>query len=361
MKKNEIIIQYGHEISAMTRNIIAKAGLADMIGEKEKKIGIKPNLVNATPAGNGATTHPEIAEEIIRYLQENGFKNITILEGSGIGKSTARAFAACGYDKIIQKYGVDCIDTQKDEYEIRQKEEDTFEISRRALDMDFLINLPVMKGHCQTRVTCALKNYKGLISNAEKRSFHAQGLHRPIALLNTQIRCDFILVDAICGDLDYEEGGSPVDTGMLYAAVDRVLCDSFAADRLGYRIEDIPYISQAARAGVGSMDLAAAEIIELNEGRKGSLAQKPAGKAEKFARYTQTDSACSICYSALIRALSRLPEKKLRAISAPICIGQGFAGKDGKVGVGRCTGGFDISVRGCPPSASEILAVLEGL
>ena len=32
-----------------------------------------------------------------------------------------------------------------------------------ALALDFLINDPVLKGHCQTKITCALKNMKGLI------------------------------------------------------------------------------------------------------------------------------------------------------------------------------------------------------
>lgn len=343
----------------MVRDILDHANLAAMIGEKSKKIGIKPNLVNATPASNGATTHSEIPEEIIKYLQENGFINITILEGSGIGKSTKQAFSACGYDRLVEKYGIDCIDTQKDKYVILKRDGNTFEVSRKAKEMDFFINLPVMKGHCQTKVTCSLKNYKGLISNSEKRSFHAQGLHRPIALLNTLIRCDFILVDAICGDLDYEEGGGPVDTGMLFAALDRVLCDSYSAGRMGYDIEDIPYIPLAEKAGVGSTDLQAAHIVELNESREGSLAQKPTGKAEKYGRYIREDSACSICYSSLVRALSRLPESRLKRFPASICIGQGYAGKTGGIGVGRCTRGFDVSVRGCPPSTRDIMTILE--
>ena len=40
---------------------------------KEIKIGIKPNLVCASPAEEGATTHPEIIECIIIYLTSNGF------------------------------------------------------------------------------------------------------------------------------------------------------------------------------------------------------------------------------------------------------------------------------------------------
>ena len=80
----------------------------------------------------------------------------------------------------------------------------------RGADIDFLINVPVLKGHCQTKITCALKNMKGLIPNTEKRHFHAMGLHEPIAHLNAGLHQDFVVVDNICGDLDFEDGGNPV-------------------------------------------------------------------------------------------------------------------------------------------------------
>ena len=41
------------------------------------------------------------------------------------------------------------------------------EICEKALDADFLINLPVLKGHCQTVMTCALENCKGCPSTAK--------------------------------------------------------------------------------------------------------------------------------------------------------------------------------------------------
>lgn len=36
-----------------------------------------------------------------------------------------------------------------------------------AMDGAFLINMPVLKGHCQTHVTSVLKNAKSVIPNAE--------------------------------------------------------------------------------------------------------------------------------------------------------------------------------------------------
>ena len=93
-------------------------------------------------------------------------------------------------------------------------------------DIDFLINVPVLKGHCQTKITCALKNMKGLLPNTEKRHFHAMGLHRPIAHLAKGIRQDFIVVDHICGDLDFEDGGNPVVKNCIMVSRDPVLVDT---------------------------------------------------------------------------------------------------------------------------------------
>ena len=42
--------------------------------------------------------------------------------------------------------------------------------------MDRLINIPVLKGHCQTAMTCSLKNLKGCIPNKEKQRYHREGL-----------------------------------------------------------------------------------------------------------------------------------------------------------------------------------------
>lgn len=66
------------------------------------QIGIKPNLVSPSEASWGATTHPEIVAGIIEYLQENGYGNIAILEGSWVGDKTTEAYEVCGYRELTE-------------------------------------------------------------------------------------------------------------------------------------------------------------------------------------------------------------------------------------------------------------------
>ena len=178
MDKNWILKIYGKEYRKMTKTLLTKADLAAVIGDRDRKIGIKPNLVTPSPADFGATTHPEIVAGIIEYLQENGFRNIVIAEGSWVGDRTAEAFEICGYRTLSETYGVPLLDAQTEAYHKVDCAGMKLEISDIVNRIDFLINVPVLKGHCQTKVTCALKNIKGLIPNREGNHSGGSALYR---------------------------------------------------------------------------------------------------------------------------------------------------------------------------------------
>ena len=68
MEKCEIYTICGKEYKEMTKALLKECHLHELIGSKEKRIGIKPNLVSPTEASYGATTHPEVVAGIIEYL-----------------------------------------------------------------------------------------------------------------------------------------------------------------------------------------------------------------------------------------------------------------------------------------------------
>ena len=360
MERNDILITYGTDPAEMAKRVLNAAGIENMIPSKSSRIGLKPNLVVAKPAESGATTHPEILAGTIEYLRENGFDNIAIIEGSWVGDRTAAAFRDCGYTALASKYGVELIDTQKDTYREYDCKGVGINICDSAMAVDFMINMPVLKGHCQTGITCALKNNKGVIPNSEKRKFHTMGLHRPIAHLNTVAKCDFILVDSICGDLDFEEGGNPVRMNRIMGLLDPVLCDAYVCDLMGYRTDEVPYIGLAEKLGVGCADTGTANIIELDPPESAVSSARSSRRIQNLERYISQKDACSACYGNLIHALNRLDEENgTRYLKEKICIGQGFKGQSGCLGVGLCTRGFDKTVIGCPPKAIDIYDFLK--
>ena len=357
MEKNEIAIIYGTDYQRMTRDLLASCDLASLIGDRRKRIGIKPNLVAAIPAEEGATTHPEMVAGLIGYLQDAGFSDIRILEGSWVGDKTSEAFEVCGYERLSRETGVPLIDMQRERPRACDCGGMEIRVGEAAFDLDFLIGCPVMKGHCQTRVTCALKNLKGLLPNTEKRHFHAMGLHKPIAHLSVGIRQDFILVDDICPDLDFEDGGSPVEQNRIMAGRDPVLMDAYACRLMHVEPWEVPYLTMAEKLGAGSTDLGKARIHVLGEDLGKELVRRD--KVVAVLDVVEEVESCSACYGYLIPALAALREEMggrslLVALGGRICIGQGYRGKSGAIGVGTCTRGFEKNLPGCPPMPEEI-------
>lgn len=357
LDKNEFVLIKGRDYEAMTVHLLQELDLAGMIGNRKKRIGIKPNLVSDSPADEGATTHPEIVSGLISYLQDSGFSDIRVMEGSWVGSRTMEVARVNGLDRVVRKYQVPFYDLQKDRTVIKEAKGFQMEICESALSVDYLISLPVLKGHMQTRVTCALKNMKGLISNNEKRKFHHMGLHKPIAALNTILHPDFLLVDHICGDPDCEDGGSPEVRDIIFACLDPVLCDAFACQELGYSVNQVEYIGLAEKYGVGSTDLSKAVFRWLNEAEAQEGVREH--RAEVLRRYIREDAACSACYGMLMEALMELDKEGLaEKLPGLVSIGQGFQGKTGEYGFGRCTRNFRKSLGGCPPKKEEAVRFL---
>ena len=361
ISRNSIRIIYGDNPKQMVKELLETIKPEEEI-EKGALIGIKPNLVVSKPSGSGATTSPEIVAGLIEYLLSKGRDNIVIMESSWVGGRTSEAFKVCGYEELSKKYHVPLIDLKKDRDREYTVDGMRISVCEQALKVDYLINIPVLKGHCQTNITCALKNMKGCIPDSEKRRFHTIGLHKPIACLSKIIRQDLVIVDGMNGDLNFEEGGNPVQMNRIIAGKDPVLIDAYAAQLMGFGIEEVPYIGMGERLGAGSADLANADIVELNKDN-GSRKLTPSRRVQQLAGHIVEDCACSACYGSLIYALERLDEKGLlNRLKDKLYIGQGFKSKrHNGIGIGACTAGFDKCVRGCPPKARDIVEYLEEL
>ncbi len=357
MKKNQIYVKCGTDYKEMTKELLRESGLEQLIGDRKKLIGIKPNLVSGSEASWGATTHPEIVSGIIEYLKERGFSHMAMLEGSWVGDRTAEVAELCGYHALSREYGVPFWDMQKDKSFARDCRGMKLNLCRSVEKIDYLINVPVLKGHCQTKITCALKNMKGLIPNSEKRRFHSMGLHKPIAHLNAGIHQDFIVVDNICGDLDFEDGGHPVVMNRILTGRDPVLMDAYVCHMMHYEVSEVPYVTLAESLGVGCADLSRADIRVCGE--DGGRAVPKSRKVVELMDAVEEVESCSACYGYLIPALDMLKQEGLLdRLGTKISIGQGFRGKTGELGIGHCTRNFRCHLEGCPPMEGEIYSFL---
>ena len=351
-----IVITYGSDIVKNTYDTLAASDIGTYLSA-DFDVALKPNLVLSGPASCGAVTHPEVVEGVILYLRDFGVRRIKIIESSWVGESTKRAFKMCNYEELTARYDIPFVDLKSDSFTILEHSGYEMKVCNEALNTDFLINIPVLKAHCQTSLTCCLKNLKGCIPDSEKRHFHMLGIHKPVAALNALIKTGYCVVDGICGDLSFEEGGNPVVSNRIIAGRDPLMVDSYCAELIGYKPDDIGYLSFGKKIGVGEYYTQDTTIVELNAQNKPVADLRGNRAAERYRGLIDEDAACSACYSSLIYALHRLGGTA--RINGKIAIGQGFKGKSGAgVGVGTCTRGYNTCVIGCPPKATDIIKAL---
>jgi len=357
-----LYVAYGTDARQLTLNLLQAADIASEL-DSRMHVFLKPNLVMAREASSGITTHAQLAEGVIRYLLDTGVRRITIAESSWTGGDTRRAFQVCGYNRLEEvygRYGLRLLDLKTDSAQAVEVRGDRYKVFRSIIEANYLINLPVLKGHGATKLTCALKNLKGCIPDSEKRRYHAEGLHKPIAALNTIIRQDLAIVDGLCGDPTSETGGNPLQMDRVILGKDPVLVDSYVAELMGYRPEMIEHIDLAAQFGVGDMDTASARIRAFGKPRFQKIPHQDNSRLKRLKACISEHQACSACYGSTLYALQRLEEsKELGDLEGRICLGQGYRGKRvNGLGIGSCTRGFSKFLDGCPPTARGIYEFL---
>ena len=318
-------------------------------------VALKPNLILASVSEDGAVTHPGVVSGCIEYFRSHGIRDISVIESSWIGDKTMRALQTSGIGQVCKDYDVPFYDLKRDKTVTVATAIGNMEICQRALEADLLVDLPVLKGHCQTRMTCALKNLKGCIPDREKRRFHALGLTKPIAALGAALKPGLVVVDSICGDLCFEEGGTPVQTNTMFAGTDAVQVDAYARSLMGLAPKEVPYIELAEHYGGGRAHWDESDLVLLNEPSEAKGYGTPAGTVARLTRRVHEREACSACFAALVRALyvtGRDPGQE-------IYIGQGWRGETPcGLGIGSCCRGATSNVPGCPPTAEAITRAL---
>jgi len=366
MKKeiDEVFIIYGNQPDEMAFRLLEEScGLTGF--KQDDRVFIKPNLVVSRKNWAGADTDPRVVEALVKALVERGVRRITVGDGSGMGQSATRAFEYCDYKDMASRYGIKLLDIEKDDFvRVQVKAEGPFrelEIARAIVETDRFINVPIMKAHSQTLITCSLKNLKGVMPRSMKTRFHSVDLEKAIAQLNSVLKPDLILVDGLRADLRSELGGDPVVMDRMLLGTNPVAVDSVVAEMLGYAPRDIQHIALAADAGLGSCDPENIRLRHLNRPVEEKHFALLPHYSERFPCKVIAEGACCTCTGNLVFALERLNRQGL--LSKRICILAGQLSKlpDEKgvftVAVGSCVSkliGVDCHINECPPGAGRI-------
>ena len=235
--------------------IIAKGVKLCGLEVREKKIILKPNLVEFDPKGV-INTNPLLIEAAIDCFLTLGAREVLVAEGPGHRRDNDYLLTASGIYEVLKEHGVAYVDLNSDDVRPMRLRSSFTRLEQLYLpetlySADLLVSMPKLKTHHWAGVTLSMKNMFGVVPGSvygwPKNVLHWQGIHNSILDINSSLPVrQFAIVDGIVG----MEGNGPLqgqtkDGGMLIFGEDLVAVDATAARLMKIEPKKIKYLAEA--------------------------------------------------------------------------------------------------------------------
>lgn len=224
-----------------------------------QRVLIKPNLIVPRSVDVPAQTHPEIIYAVAKIVKD--FGAVPLVGDSPAWSNTRGCLKALGVDKRLEALGAEIV--QLDRPVRMNMDGATVGISRVALEADAIINLPKLKAHQQLGATFAIKNMYGCVAGLagkEKAWWHfARGKEkhifcRMLVEIYKKLNPVFNIIDAVVGmEGQGPINGQPREVGYLVAGANPVACERVCCELVGFDPQDLPLLTAACKAGMGSL------------------------------------------------------------------------------------------------------------
>jgi len=273
--KVSIVRVEGDNIEAAVREAVYLLGGIDGFVEPDGSYLIKPNLFTTRTAEEGATTDMRIVLALAEMLREQGAKPV-------VGECPAMAsyarpdivFDGLGVRRLCEEAGVGLRVLDR-ELPVRVESPrgvvvGEFWFPEFALQCDGIINVPKLKTHVLTVLTCAVKNLFGLQQGGSKANHHVRTKNDPerfshllldlYGAIRSQVRLN--VVDAVVGmEGEGPTTGDPVKLGLIIAGEDAVAVDMVASAIVGWDPMDVRTNYLATKRGLGPSSLDEIEVV----------------------------------------------------------------------------------------------------
>lgn len=364
------------EIDASVRNAIDLIGGLGGVVARGSRVVIKPNLVVARSPATGATTDPRVCRAIADMVLERGAKPI-IAESSFVGLDTEEAIEVAGYAQL-RRDGYDVIDLKGRAIErVMAPVPDGRALKevllpRLVFEADAVITVPKMKTHDQSGVTLGVKNVKGILPDVWKRKLHRVfGVFQSTADLLTLIKPSLAVVDGLVAMQGVGPAfGEALEMDLIIAGHDVVAVDTVTGAVMGFQVDEIGCVREAAHMGLGTADLAEIDVVgqpiaavqrrfKRSEEAIGEVLPLPEGF-----RLIVDPKACTGCRNQILSSLLDMKEGGMldRAAGWTVVCGGAEPPRDvlpdRLLLVGACqTGAVFGATRaaGCPPNSRDVV------
>jgi len=236
---------------------------------------VKPNIGWDTRVGLGADTNPEVVKELITMCFEAGAKRVKVFDNPC--NEPRRCYQSSGIEAAAKSAGAEVEFMNENRYDqidfpdgVRLK---SWPVYRDVLpgNRDKIINIPVLKHHSLPKtksgkpgISLGFKNMMGVMGG-NRGQIH-NGFEDNIVDFCTVIRADLTIVDATnVLRRNGPRGGRLADVekmDTIIAGSDMVAVDAWGVKTFGYAPDDLEYLVEANRRGLGQIDLSRVVTVE---------------------------------------------------------------------------------------------------
>jgi uncharacterized protein (DUF362 family)/Pyruvate/2-oxoacid:ferredoxin oxidoreductase delta subunit len=232
-----------------------------------QRVLLKPNLLSAKEPSRAITTHPNLVEAVAEAVREAGATPFVGDSPGGAVRGIKRVWANTGMEEMARRTGMDLVNFEASGSKGIRFGKYTFYVSKPVLEADVIINIPKLKTHSLTLLTCAVKNMFGVMPGFRKGEQHKRypkprEFAEMLVHLYKLVPPSLNVVDAILAmEGNGPSSGQPRELRLLMAGEDAVAVDAVAASIMGFPEGFVDTTSIAAEMGLGEGTLEQLNIV----------------------------------------------------------------------------------------------------
>ncbi len=252
----------------VNRALKALGGVETFIKNGDRVL-LKVNAAFATPPMLSATTNPELLTEVARLCYKAGASSVVVTDNPI--NDPKSCFSLTGIAEAAHAASAKVLLPKESSFRPT-----TFKIGTLIRNWPLLwypfigikkfICIAPVKDHHRSGASMTMKNWYGLLGG--RRNIFHQDINTIITELAMMVRPTLVILDGTTAMMtNGPTGGSLSDlkqTNTMIVSTDQVAADAFGATLLGKTVAELPYISKAEAAGLGTADYETLSPVRVN-------------------------------------------------------------------------------------------------
>lgn len=222
---------------------------------RDKRILLKPNLVETSQGAPHINTHPLVLRGAIEAFLGLGAATVMVAEGPGHRRDTLAVYEESGLADVLTEDQIRFHDLNYiSGYTIqnlgRQSTLRTLTFPSLFREVDWIVSVAKMKTHHWAGVTLSMKNLFGVMPGIyygwPKNVLHHAGIENSILDITATLKPHFAIVDGIVGmEGDGPIMGTPKKVGVVVMGRNLAAVDATCSRVMGVDPHKVSYLSRA--------------------------------------------------------------------------------------------------------------------